>query len=257
MKKVLLIVSLISVLILAGCGKNEDVHNNVNNVPEVVADNQQQKEPNTNTVKDSYTNEQLIEMVKKYREARGEYIPEYVEIDSENGNIVNIHLYDIGIDGTLTSDWYAIDRNTGKGKNVLDKDIDLTFILNDNYWFVTDSYHCDTPGGFGGGMPDMYYFSSDNTYFWVISDYTMNERVIAKKGTWEIENNKLILHEQEETYLDGGKIIEVKDDPMLGDDTVLVDYTVTNRNVDNTIEHSIEYVGISDFSKEVDIDNIR
>ena len=73
----------------------------------------------------------------------------------------------------------------------------------------------------------------------------------------EIEGNKLILHEQEETYLEGGKIIEVKDDPMLGDDTVLVDYTVTNRKVDNISEHTIEYIGISDFSKEIDIDNIR
>lgn len=44
MKKVLLVVSLISVLLLAGCNKNEEVNNNVNNdVPEVT-DNLEQQE---------------------------------------------------------------------------------------------------------------------------------------------------------------------------------------------------------------------
>ncbi len=182
MKKLLLVITIVSILLMVGCNKNE-ITEKVD-VPE-----------NTNNQQENVTN-----------------------------NVEN-------------------DVNTDK--------------LNDYFWFVKDSYHCDTPGGFAGAMPDMYFFSSDNTYSWIISDYTMNERVIAKKGTWKIEDNKLILHEQEETYLDGGELIEVKDDPMLGDDTVLVDYTVTNRTVDNTTEHSIEYVGISDFSKEIDVDNIR
>lgn len=252
MKKVLLVLGMITVLLMTGCNKDTTTQTN-----EVQNSQNNQQQDSTIVERIAYSNEQLIEMVKKYREAKGEYIPEYIEIDGEKDDIVNIHLYDINSDVVATSDWYYINRDTGKGKDVLDKDIDLTFILNDYYWFVTDSYHCDTPGAFAGAMPDMYYFSSDNTYSWIISDYTMNERVIAKKGTWKIENNKLILHEQEETYLDGGKIIEVKNDPMLGDDTVLVDYTVTNRNVDNISEHSIEYVGISDFSKEIDVDNIR
>ena len=53
MKKVLLVVSLISVLLLAGCNKNE-VNNDVNNVPETVTDNHQEE------------NENIIEQVLKF-----------------------------------------------------------------------------------------------------------------------------------------------------------------------------------------------
>ena len=247
MKKILLAISLISVLLLAGCNKNEKIENS--NTQET--QNEQQIEV---TQSISYTNEQLIEMVNKYLEAKGKYIPDHIEISDESGDIVTIHLYDDTVEEiTGIIDWYSINRNTGKGTNVLDETIDLTIILNDNWWFITDSTHCDTPGGFGGAMPEMYYFASDNTYSWVISDYIQNERVVAKKGTWKIENNKLILHEQEETYLDGGDFIEVKDDPMLGDDTVLVGYTVINRHIDNVVEHSIQYVGLSDYSKSLKV----
>ena len=128
--------------------------------------------------------------------------------------------------------------------------IELNKLAKEDYsWFTTDSYHCTQPGGWGSGYPSMYYFASDNTYYWIISDYILNERVIAKKGEWKIENGNLILHEQEETYLDGGKIIEIKDDPVLGDDTILVDYTVIQRPIDNTITKVIEYNGISEYSQ--------
>lgn len=52
MKKVLIVVSLVSVLLLAGCGKNEEKNNNYNNsvqgnVSEVVTNNQEQEDVNS------------------------------------------------------------------------------------------------------------------------------------------------------------------------------------------------------------------
>ena len=64
-------------------------------------------------------------MIKKYREAREEYVPKYIEITEENDGIVTVHLYDIVEDHTATADWYEIDRNTAKGTTLFGDDIDL------------------------------------------------------------------------------------------------------------------------------------
>jgi outer membrane murein-binding lipoprotein Lpp len=130
MKKILLVISLISVLLLAGCNKNgktddvnipEDTNNQQQEIVENISNNQREG------INDSgYSNEQLIEMAKQYRKAKGEYIPEFVEITEEKGNIVKIHLYDMVEDHVSTSDWYDVDRFSGKGINVLNEDIDLS-----------------------------------------------------------------------------------------------------------------------------------
>lgn len=118
MKKVLLVMSLISVLLLAGCNKDNNIVNNsvVDNT-----DNQQQEIIQHR----GYSNEELIEMVKAYRKTKGEYIPSIVEVEEENDNIVTIHLYDIVDDHTSTSDWYYINRLTGIGENLNGESINL------------------------------------------------------------------------------------------------------------------------------------
>ena len=118
MKKVLLVMSLISVLLLAGCNKDNNI---VNNSVVENTDNQQQEIIQHR----GYSNEKLIEMVKAYRKTKGEYIPSIVEVEEENDNIVTIHLYDIVDDHTSTSDWYYINRLTGIGENLNGESINL------------------------------------------------------------------------------------------------------------------------------------
>ena len=121
MKKFIVVLSIISILFLAGCTVNE---NSKDNELSGDMDNQQQETIENGT----FSNEQLIEMVKKYREARGEYIPEFIIVEDETNNIVTIHLYDIVIDHTATSDWYYINRNSGIGEDFFGERIDLNNI---------------------------------------------------------------------------------------------------------------------------------
>ncbi len=136
MKKILLITAILLVLLMTGCGKKEEIENN----PVQSNPNNQQQVVNNNNVKKPYSNEQLIEMIKKYRSARGEYVPEHIEIEEENGDIVRIHLYDEMEENIATSDWYEIDRNTGIGINVLNEEINLSVVLSNNDLSIIDKY---------------------------------------------------------------------------------------------------------------------
>ena len=80
-----------------------------------------------NKDKTGYTDSELIEMTKAYRKAKGLYVPSIVEIGQDKNDEVMIHLYDINSDNVVvTTDWYTVNRNTGKGTNVLNEEIDLT-----------------------------------------------------------------------------------------------------------------------------------
>lgn len=73
-----------------------------------------------------YTDDELIRMAyQHYADTKG-YRVGYVNIDHEVDGVVSIQLYDDMGDHTATSDWYAIDRNTGKGTNILGEEVDLT-----------------------------------------------------------------------------------------------------------------------------------
>lgn len=79
----------------------------------------------------AYSNDELCEMARQFCKARGDYVPQYFIVDIENGNSVTIHLFDIVRDGetsshTATSDWYEVDRNTGRGTDFFGKAIDLS-----------------------------------------------------------------------------------------------------------------------------------
>ncbi|MCR5222329.1 MAG: YARHG domain-containing protein [Lachnospiraceae bacterium] len=62
-----------------------------------------------------YSNNELCQMALNYYSKHYGYRPGIAEVDSVNGNMVTIHLYDDMGTHTATSAWYEIDRNTGKG----------------------------------------------------------------------------------------------------------------------------------------------
>ncbi len=77
---------------------------------------------------DGYTNEELVEKAEAYYRSIHGDTPPIVEVDSENGDEVMIHLYEDMGDHTATYDWYTVDRNTLKGQDVLGNDIDLSTV---------------------------------------------------------------------------------------------------------------------------------
>ncbi len=125
MKKFILVFFAISISFLAGCNLNEanknndDISGDINNQ---IIEGEQTSGSGDNTF---FTNEQLIEKIKIYRGNKGEYIPEFIVVDDESGDIVTIHLYDDMGTHLATSDWYYINRNTGKGENLLGEVVDL------------------------------------------------------------------------------------------------------------------------------------
>ncbi len=78
------------------------------------------------------SDEDICQIVRRYYNTLHNIEPQYVEIDSIDGDIVTIHLYDVVIDDadtgeghTATYDWYSIDRKTLTGTNLLGEEIDL------------------------------------------------------------------------------------------------------------------------------------
>ena len=62
-----------------------------------------------------------------YYEKQNGYRPGICEVDSTNGDLVTLHLYDDEGDHTTTAAWYEIDRKTGKGTDTVTGDaVDLT-----------------------------------------------------------------------------------------------------------------------------------
>lgn len=75
-----------------------------------------------------YSLEELEEKALKYYEEKTGYKPGCVAAspDENDEDMVNIQLYDSFEDHNSTCDWYAIDKYSGKGTNVLGEEIDLT-----------------------------------------------------------------------------------------------------------------------------------
>lgn len=77
--------------------------------------------------KESYSDADLCKMALDHYERETGYRPGISEVDSTNGDLVTIHLYDDMGDHTATSAWYEIDRKTGKGTDTINGDpVDLT-----------------------------------------------------------------------------------------------------------------------------------
>lgn len=121
-------------------------------------------------------------------------------------------------------------------------------VLDDKYsFFIPDSAHLTIPGGFGAYIGECYYFKKDGTFYWGASEYYNDQRSVAKKGTWRIENGNLVLNEEYELYLDGGKLIE-QGEPNGLSDKELIDYKETVRKCENVINKKLEYVSASTYS---------
>ena len=75
-----------------------------------------------------YTSEQLVELAKEYYtlNSKSSYVPKNVVVDNESGDVVTIHLFDDMDTHVATSDWYLVNRYTGKGENILEEEIDIS-----------------------------------------------------------------------------------------------------------------------------------
>lgn len=79
---------------------------------------------------DGYSDAELIKMAEAYYTRKNGVKPPSVAIDSSDGNMVLIHLYENVTNEdeahTATWDWYNVDRTTGKGEDILGNSIDIT-----------------------------------------------------------------------------------------------------------------------------------
>ncbi len=73
-----------------------------------------------------YTDDELCAMARKYYERRHDFAPPVVVVDSVDGDVVTIHLFEDLEDHVATLDWYTIDRITARGSGMLDGPVDLT-----------------------------------------------------------------------------------------------------------------------------------
>ena len=78
-----------------------------------------------------YTDDEILKLAKKYFDNNGGENKATVEIDSVEGDIVNIHIYENVDDGngeghTATYNWYYISKKTGKGEDFYGNKVDLT-----------------------------------------------------------------------------------------------------------------------------------
>ena len=76
--------------------------------------------------KGGYSDEELCKMALDHYEKESGYRPGKSEVDSVNGDLVTIHLYDDMEDHVATSAWYELNRNTVKGTDPVTGDpVDL------------------------------------------------------------------------------------------------------------------------------------
>ena len=74
-------------------------------------------------------------------------------------------------------------------------------------YFVTDAIH-STEVGEKSGWAEYYCFTKEHNYSWHIDSASLDfsdESVVERRGTWKIENGKLILNELEQTTRVGGE----------------------------------------------------
>ena len=79
---------------------------------------------------EGYTNEELIQMAGNYFVDIYGFMPQIIDVDHVDGNIVALHCYEIveyedADSHTSTYDWLFIDRTTGTGENYHGDPVDL------------------------------------------------------------------------------------------------------------------------------------
>ena len=82
--------------------------------------------PETTPELRAYTDDELITLARRYYGSRANYIPQFIDVVSEQDGIVTLHLYDLFDDHVSTAEWYYVDRKTAAGRNVTEHLINLT-----------------------------------------------------------------------------------------------------------------------------------
>ena len=114
-----------------------------------------------------YTDDEILKLAKKYFDNNGEENKATVEIDSVEGDIVNIHIYEYVDDGngeghTATYNWYYISKKTGKGEDFYGNKVDLT-----------ESSAKNTKKMYSAGKVTI----GDLTYKWTAKKYDKTEKM--------------------------------------------------------------------------------
>ena len=122
--------------------------------------------------------------------------------------------------------------------------------------FYVDSVHATQPGAFGSEIGDTYYFNSDGTYLWNLSNSKVLEEKVASAGKYELKDNKLILTELYTLTRVNGKTDEVS---IPGGDTALglVDYKYQVNNSNKTYSYTIKNEGVSSYKSQVNPEDTR
>lgn len=74
---------------------------------------------------EAYSDEELCEMARAYYAARNSYVPAGIQVESTDGNMVRIQIYESMEDHIATYDWYTVDRYTAEGEDFLGDPINL------------------------------------------------------------------------------------------------------------------------------------
>lgn len=123
-------------------------------------------------------------------------------------------------------------------------------MIQKNSFFVVDSIHSTQSASFGSGLGERYYFAGDNTYYWNTSDYRPTDEIVATSGTWSLKDGKLILTELYNLCLEDGYIGKVFT-PDGEEVDGLIDYEIVLKETKKQIVKNLEYVGVSEFSKDM------
>lgn len=71
------------------------------------------------------TENEAVNLVKKYMKEKNMYIPNFVEVDSKSNDIYTIHAYDVITNEEeshiATSGWFEVNVNTGKIKDIMNE----------------------------------------------------------------------------------------------------------------------------------------
>lgn len=98
-------------------GESNNSSNNNDNNNQNNNDNEENPVGDEDNITGPLDKEKAIKLVKKYLRDNGQYIPNYVVVDSEDEKEYVIHCYDIidngdGTSHTATSGWYYVNKNT-------------------------------------------------------------------------------------------------------------------------------------------------
>ena len=121
-------------------------------------------------------------------------------------------------------------------------------IVKDYESFYMNAIHSTAPGGWGDGLPEMYYFDEDGTYVLNISEYDVSNKEVLRAGTWEIKNGQLILKEKYVLCKVNGKEADVN---VPGGSTAkgYIDYDFEVKETSKTTTYTIKHIGISEYKE--------